>query len=53
MAFGITKYLDIADGKDAPYQNLRRKSSPLMNTLEAEAGNAQLLHQCEISKVVN
>ena len=53
MAFGITKYLDIADGKDAPYQNLRRKSSLLMNTLEAEVGNAQLLHQCEISKVIN
>ena len=53
MAFGITKYLDTDDGKDTPYQNLRRKSSPLMNTLEVEAGNAQLLHQCEISKVVN
>ena len=53
MAFGITKYLDIADGKDAPYQNMKRKSSPLMNTLEAEAGNAQLLHQYEKPKMVN
>ena len=36
MAFGITKYLDIADGKDAPYQNFLEKE---IFTLDEHVGS--------------